>query len=59
VAARTPSDRRCGPSKSCARRRVEVDRDEDALAEELVEAELSGEHVADGVPSPPGGHTPT
>jgi len=45
-------------STSCARRRVEVDGDEDALAEELVEAELSGEH-ADGAPPPPGGHTPT
>ena len=42
----------CGTSTSCARRRVEVDGDEDALAEELVEAELSGEHVADGAPPP-------
>ena len=46
-------------STSCARRRVEVDGDEDALAEELVEAELSGEHVADGAAPPPGGNTPT
>jgi len=48
-----------GTSRSRGRRRVEVDGDEDALAEELVEAELSGEHVADGAAPPPGGNTPT